>query len=139
VPPDSVRCTREINSELLSFGFLESHSAIIHRTVWCSTGLSGVAPDWPVRQAEQRLLRQRSTAKVNSAWTVRAELERCQKAHWTVNSSCPVRHRTVRCPSSNGQNRQNPNGWVTWMAHRTVSDGAPDCSVRPSTAPFPNG
>jgi hypothetical protein len=41
-PPGSVRCTREINSELLSFGFLKSHSAIIHRTVRCSTGLSGV-------------------------------------------------------------------------------------------------
>jgi hypothetical protein len=26
-----------------------------------------------------------------------------------------------RCQSSNGQNRQNPNGWVTWLAHRTVS------------------
>jgi hypothetical protein len=42
VPPDSVWCTREIHSELLSFGFLGSHSAIIHRTVRCSTGLSGV-------------------------------------------------------------------------------------------------
>jgi hypothetical protein len=40
--PDSVRCTREINSKLLSFVFLESHSAIIHRTIRCSTGLSGV-------------------------------------------------------------------------------------------------
>jgi hypothetical protein len=42
VPPDSVWCTREINYELLSFWFLESHSTIIHRTVRCSTGLSGV-------------------------------------------------------------------------------------------------
>jgi hypothetical protein len=42
VPPDSVRCTREIHSELLSFGFLGSHSAIIHQTVRCSTGLSSV-------------------------------------------------------------------------------------------------
>jgi hypothetical protein len=42
VSPDSVRCTREINSELLRFGFLESHSAIIHWTVRCSTGMSGV-------------------------------------------------------------------------------------------------
>jgi hypothetical protein len=25
-----------------------------------------------------------------------------------------------RCQSSNGRNRQNPNGWVTWLAHRTV-------------------
>jgi hypothetical protein len=38
----TVRCTREIHSELLSFGFLGSHSAIIHRTVRCSTELSGV-------------------------------------------------------------------------------------------------
>jgi hypothetical protein len=44
-----------------------------------------------------------------------------------------------RCQSSNGRNRQNPNGWVTWLAHRTVSGGAPDCPVRPSTAALPNG
>jgi hypothetical protein len=59
-----------------------------------------------------------------------------------VNSDCPVRHRTVwwpRCQSSNGRNRQNPNSWVTWLAHRTVSSGAPDCPVRPSTAAPPNG
>ena len=43
------------------------------------------------------------------------------------------------CQSSNGRNRQNPNGWVTWLAHRTVSGGAPDCPVRPSTAALPNG
>jgi hypothetical protein len=41
VPPDSVQCTKEINSELLSFRFLESYSDIIHQTVQCSTGLSG--------------------------------------------------------------------------------------------------
>jgi hypothetical protein len=44
-----------------------------------------------------------------------------------------------RCQSSNGRNRQNPNGWVTWLAHRTVSGGAPDCPVRPSTDSLPNG
>jgi hypothetical protein len=44
-----------------------------------------------------------------------------------------------RRQSSNGRNRQNPNGWVTWMAHRTVSGDASDCPVRPSTAAFPNG
>jgi hypothetical protein len=42
VPPDSVRCTREPDSELATFGNSESRSAIIHRTVRCSTGLSGV-------------------------------------------------------------------------------------------------
>jgi hypothetical protein len=41
----------------------------------------------------------------------------------TVYSACPVRHRlsgAPSCQSSNGRNRQNPNSWVTWLAHRTV-------------------
>jgi hypothetical protein len=42
VPPDSVRCTREIDSELASFGNLGGRSVIVHRTVRCNTGLSGV-------------------------------------------------------------------------------------------------
>jgi hypothetical protein len=44
-----------------------------------------------------------------------------------------------RCQSSNGRNHQNPNGWVTWLAHWTVSVCAPDCPVRPSTTTLPNG
>jgi hypothetical protein len=44
-----------------------------------------------------------------------------------------------RRQSSNGRNRQNPNGWVTWLVHQTVSSGAPDCTVRPSTYNLPNG
>jgi hypothetical protein len=49
---------------------------------------------------------------------------------------CPV---PLEDKASNGQKLQNPNGWVTWMAYRTVSSGAPDCPVRPSTAACPNG
>jgi hypothetical protein len=41
--------------------------------------------------------------------------------------------------ASKGQKLPNANGWVTWLAHRTVSCGAPDCPVRPSTAATPNG
>jgi hypothetical protein len=77
-----------------------------------------------VCHAEQRLLRQRSSAKVNSehysAWSERAESEQHQKAHQTVNSNCPVHHRTVRWPHLSELQRLNPNGWVTWLAHRTV-------------------
>jgi hypothetical protein len=50
-----------------------------------------------------------------------------------------VHHRTVRWPSYQKLQRSNPNGWVTWLAHRTVSGGAPDCLVHPLTAEFPNG
>ena len=33
VPPDSVRCTRELSSKLVTFGKIRGRSAIIHRTV----------------------------------------------------------------------------------------------------------
>jgi hypothetical protein len=59
--------------------------------------------------------------------------------HRTVNRTCPVHHRTVWWPTCQKLQRSNPNGWVTWLAHRTISGGAPDCPVRPSTAEFPNG
>ena len=49
---------------------------------------------------------------------------------------CPV---PLEDKASNGQMLQNPNGWVTWLAYRTVSGGAPNCPMRPSTAAFPNG
>jgi hypothetical protein len=61
----------------------------------------------------------------------RTENSTCPVQHRTENSTCPVQHRTVLCgtglssatrrQSSNGQNRQNPNDWVTWLAHRTLS------------------
>jgi hypothetical protein len=41
-------------------------------------------------------------------------------AHRTVNSDYPVHHRTVQWPHLSELQRSNPNGWVTWLAHRTV-------------------
>ena len=49
---------------------------------------------------------------------------------------CPV---PLEDKASNGQKLLNPNGWVMWLAHRTVFGGAPDCPVRPSIAANPNG
>jgi hypothetical protein len=48
--------------------------------------------------------------------------------------NCPV---PLEDKGSNGRLRPNPNGWVMWLTHRTVSGGAPDCPVRPSTAAQP--
>jgi hypothetical protein len=45
---------------------------------------------------------------------------------------------TIRWPHLSELQWSNPNGWVTWLAHRTVSGGAPDCPVRPSTDSLPN-
>jgi hypothetical protein len=116
--------------QLASFGFLEM-------------ALRYNSPDCPVCQAEQRLTAPTVVCKseqcVNSARTARVESEQAQKAHRTVNSDCPVHHWTVRWPHLSELQRSNPNGWVMWLAHWTVSGGAPDCQVRPSTAAFPNG
>jgi hypothetical protein len=65
--------------------------------------------------------------------------EQSQKAHRTVNSDCPVHHRTVQWPRSQKLQRSNPNGRVMWLGHQTVSGGAPDCLVRHATAAFTNG
>jgi hypothetical protein len=110
-------------------------SAIIHRTCPVYTGLSGVT-------AGQRLLRrQRSPA----AHCMRARARRSQArarrrtGHSTVHVGCATGHPGgLRSQRSNGR---NPNGRVTWLAHRTCLvctglSGAP-CDRQPSpTASF---
>jgi hypothetical protein len=100
-------------------------SAIIHQTVRCAKRSNG-------RQRNGRVQRY-------SARTTRVESEQAQMAHGTVNNAYPVHHRTVWWPHKSELQRSNPNDWVTWLAHRTVYGGAPDCPVHPSTAEFPNG
>ena len=46
---------------------------------------------------------------------------------------------TVRWPTCQKLQRSEPNDLVTWLAHRTVSGGAPDCLVRHATEAFTNG
>jgi hypothetical protein len=129
-----------IHSKLLSFGFLGGCSDIIHRTVRCSIGLSG-APSGATTTAPTVVCKSEQCM-----WTVRGQFAPSQSSarrrtrQWTV----PVRCGTglsgdLRWQSSNGRNHQNPNGWVTWLAHRTVFCGAPDCPVCPSTDSLPNG
>jgi hypothetical protein len=55
-------------------------------------------------------------------------------AHQTAYRACPVHHRTARRAHKTELQRSEPNGLVTWLAHRTVSGGAPDCPVRHATA-----
>jgi hypothetical protein len=70
--------------------------------------------------------------------TVRAESEQVPEGAPTVNSDCPVHHRTVRWPHMSGLQRSEPNDLVTWLAHRTVSGGAPDCPMRHTTEALTN-
>ena len=130
-PSDCVRCTRALDAELATFGKMGGRSAIIHRTVRCHTGLSGVP-------AEQRLLHaQRSTATAFNALQCVPESEHAQLAHRTVYRTCPVHHRTAQRPHKSELQRSNPNGLLTWLAHRTVSGGAPDrCARRQQPPPM---
>jgi hypothetical protein len=116
-----------INSNSLPSGFWKKPSAIIHRTVRCAKRSN-------VCQRNGRVQWSADTA------TVRGQFAQSQsmrpKAHRTVNSTCPVRHRTVRCPRLSELQRSNPNGWVTWLAYRTVSGGAPDIDRQPPQRPF---
>jgi hypothetical protein len=137
VPPDSVRCTRELEAELATFGKMGGRSAIIHRTVRWSTGQCPV-PHRTVRCARgaTAISRQRSTANAFNALQCTTESEQRQKAHQTVYRTCLVHHWTAQRPHQSELQRSEPNDRVTWLAHRTVSGGAPDCSVRHTTAAF---
>jgi hypothetical protein len=85
VPPDSVRCTRDSNSELLTFGNSGGRSSIIHRTVRCSTGQCPVA---------HRTVRCASGATATSAPTVACNRIKCA----TVRAE--VRHAPEGAPDS---------------------------------------
>jgi hypothetical protein len=133
VPPDSVRCTRTVQSQT-------SHSRVF------ASALRYNSPDCPVHQRSNGYPAQRSTAMDTlqrySARTVRAEVravirgasdsEQCLSG---AALDCPV---SLKDKASNDQKLPNPNSWVTWLTHRTVSGGKPDCPVRPSTAACPN-
>jgi hypothetical protein len=87
--------------------------------------------------AEQRLLCE-ATVDCNALNArLRAQrTEQRQKAHRTVYRTCLVHHRTAQRPHKSELQRSKPNGLLTWLAHRTVSGGAPDCPVRHATAHF---
>jgi hypothetical protein len=156
-PPDSVRCTRGLHAELFTFRKIQRRSAIIHRTVRCTpdnvrcskeerlsnspasgicsaiihrtcpvyTGLSG-------ETAEQRLLRANGHLQ-QQLMCARARRSQARAMWRTGHSTVHVRCATGQPggPRSQKLQRSNPNGLVTWLAHRTC----PVCT-RLSGAPY---
>jgi hypothetical protein len=100
-------------------------SAIIHRTCPVYTGLSGEPTEQRLLRAnghlQAHLMRARSTQKSGTRETV----------HQTIYSTCPVCTGQPGGPRSQKLKRSNPNGLVTWLAHRTC----PVCT-RLSGAPY---
>jgi hypothetical protein len=93
-------------------------SAIIHRTVQCTSGATATS---------------RATVDYNT-FNARLRAQRTedtQLAHRIVYRTCPVHHRIAQRPHKSELQRSNPNGPLTWLAHRTVS-GAPCDSTLPT-------
>jgi hypothetical protein len=128
---------------------------LAHRTVWCATGQCSVhlgtqlrtchlrefweplrynSPDCPVCQRSNGYTAPtvdcNATVQHYSARLRAQKSEQHQKAHRKVNSDCPVHHRTVRWPTCQKLQRSEPNGRVTWLAHRTVW-----CAIRQQPSP----
>jgi hypothetical protein len=115
----TVRCTREFQSELATFGNL-------------GRPLRYNSPDCSVCQRSNGYFAPtivcRGTVKVNSARLRAQKSEQRQKTH-----------RTVWWPTCQKLQWSEPNDLVTWLAHRTVSGGATDCPVRHTTEALTNG
>jgi hypothetical protein len=127
-PPDSVRCTREPNSKLATFGNLGGRSAIIHRTVRCTKRSNGSKRQWSSATATVN----RNSA--DCARIVRADVRR-RTGQWTG----PVRCTTGLSgdPAVRSSNGRNPTAWWRgWrtgqcpVAHRTVR-----CAIRLKPSP----
>jgi hypothetical protein len=147
-PPDSVRCTRGLQLKLVTFGNLQRHSTIIHRTVRCTPDSVRCSKEERPQELaslgkSERLLRYNSpdmsgvhrTVRCNcGATTLRANghlqvhsmrARSAQKlgtpilAHRTLNSTCPVCTGHPGGPRSQNSNGRNPTTLVTWLAHRT--------------------
>jgi hypothetical protein len=143
VPPDNVRCTRDSNSELLTFGNSGGRLAIIHRTVRCSTGqcLGGHwtvrgTPDCPVGH---RTVRCASGATATSRQRSSAEGIKCAIVRARVRAEPDGAPDTEQCLSGAPPDcpvAQKTEAPTVGIQRPGDVEGAPDYLVRHATAAF---
>jgi hypothetical protein len=126
----TVRCTRDSNSELLTFGNSRSHSAIIHRTVRCSTEQCPVAHR-TVRCASggTATSRQRSSVEGIKCATVRARVR--AEPDGAPDSLQDLSGAPPNCPVA--QKTEAPTVRIQRLGDVA---GAPDRPVRHATTAF---
>jgi hypothetical protein len=138
VPLDSVRCTRIV--QLRTLHLRVSPAPLRYNSPDCRVPL-----DYPVHQRSNGSFTQRSTGKAeetelqcaNSARQSIAVVRGTPDSEQYLSGAALDYPVPLEDKASNRRLRPNPNDWVMWLAHRTVSGGAPDCPVCPSTAaPF---
>jgi hypothetical protein len=142
VPPDCVRCTRDSNSELLTIGNSGGRSAIIHRTVRCSTGQCPVGHRivWCASGATATS-RQRSSAEFIECATVRARVRAVTDGAPDTGQclsgappDCPVPKKT-EAPTVRIQRPGDVAGAPDSVRWRTGLSGAP-CDRQPPNDHF---
>jgi hypothetical protein len=103
---------------------------VCHRNVRCTSGVTAI-------QRNGRL--QWTPCNATVCAEVRAVIRGAPDSEQCLSGAAPDCPVPLEDKASNGRQLPNPNDWVTWLAHQTVSDGTSDCPVRPSTAAIPNG
>jgi hypothetical protein len=135
VPPDSVRYTRELQAKLNTFRNSQRRSAIIHRTVRCTTG------QCPVLQGRATLNSPASgirSAKIHR--TVRCDSGATTTSRATVDcNALNARLRAQRSRARAGgtpDSQAGPHVRAPTVRTQRPGDvaGAPDCPVRHATA-----
>jgi hypothetical protein len=93
--PDCPVCHRTVSGapspyrmEPTTLGFQQARSAIIHQTVRCTSGAMAIQRNGRLQQHTDN-----ATVEISARQSQSADSE----AHRTVNRTCPVWHRTVRC------------------------------------------
>ena len=133
-PPDTVRCTRELQAKLLTFGKTQRRCAIIHRTASgvhqtvsgaprrCDSELASFGNSLrynsPDMSGAHRTVRCNGGATATSgkrspaaALNARQSAQKAgtrDMAHRTLYSTCPVRHRTSRRAQQSEFQRSEP-------------------------------
>ena len=122
MPPDSVRCTRTVQSQTShsrvfasALHYNSPDCPVCHRTVRCTSGATAI-------QRNDRLQRTPCNTTVHAE--VRAVIRGAPDSEQFLSAAAPDYPVPLEDKASNGLKLPNPNGWVTWLAHWTVS-GAP--------------
>jgi hypothetical protein len=146
--PDYPVCHRTVSGapgpykcQPATLGKMEARSAIIHRTVQCTTGLSGVPPDYPVSHRATAIQSPRSTLQsAMLSYSVAAEVRAAKSEGIGLSGVAPYYPVPQEDKAPTVDFAPNPNRWVTWRGTgqcRVPAGGAPDCPVRPSPATSP--
>jgi hypothetical protein len=126
-PPDNVRCTRDSNSELLTFGNSGGRSAIIHRTVRCASEATATSRQWSSAECiECATVRARVRAETDGA----PDSEQCLSG---APPDCPVPQKT-EAPTVGIQWPGDVAGALDSVRWRTGLSGAPCDSSLNQTA-----